>query len=223
MWKDKVIRWQRLDNAAKIFPALVTREDSEVFRITCQLNEPVNPSVLQLAVEDTLDEYPMFRCVLKNGFFWNYYERNETECPVNHDIKNHCYRINFKENNGYLFRVYYHSCRISIDIYHALCDGYGAAVFTALTGNVTADKKLMDRLSQDRYDLLLVNIVADVIIGLAPTLPQFMDADTTLICSGILDTRLSDVLSALKQAGLSVIHTRAKEDWRCVVAKRRSL
>jgi len=106
---------------------------------------------------------------------------------------------------------------------NAAYNGYGAPEFTALTGNVTADKKLMNRLSEKRYDLVLVNIVADVIIGLAPTLPQFMDDDTTLICSGILDTRLSDVLAALEQAGLSVTHTHAKEDWRCVVAKRRSL
>jgi len=106
---------------------------------------------------------------------------------------------------------------------NAAYNGYAAPEFTALTGNVTADRKLMPRLSQAHYDLVLVNIVADVIIGLAPTLPQFMDADTTLICSGILDTRLPDVLAALEQAGLSVTHTRAKEDWRCVVAKRRNL
>ena len=81
----------------------------------------------------------------------------------------------------------------------------------------------MRRLSQARYDVLLVNIVADVIIGLAPVLPQFMDENTTLICSGILDTRLEDVLTALAQAGLSVTEVKAKEDWRCVSAKRRML
>ena len=81
----------------------------------------------------------------------------------------------------------------------------------------------MSRLAGKHYDLVLVNIVADVIIGLAPTLPQFMDGDSTLICSGILDTRLADVLAALAQAGLEVTHTRSKEDWRCVVAKRRNL
>ena len=106
---------------------------------------------------------------------------------------------------------------------NAAYNGFGSPEFTALTGNVTADKKLMDRLSQERYDLVLVNIVADVIIGLAPMLPQFMDDGSTVICSGILDTRLQDVLAALEQAGLTPIHIRAKEDWRCVVAKRRML
>ena len=106
---------------------------------------------------------------------------------------------------------------------NAAYNGYSAPRFTALTGNVTADKKLMARLSEDHYDLVLVNIVADVIIGLAPTLPRFMDENTTLICSGILDKRLDDVLSALDQAGLNVEVIRQKEDWRCVVAKRRHL
>ena len=106
---------------------------------------------------------------------------------------------------------------------NAAYNGFGSPEFTALTGNVTADKKLMARLSESRYDLVLVNIVADVIIGLAPTLPRFMEENTTLILSGILDSRLEDVLSALSNAGLAVEHIRQKEDWRCVVAKRRSL
>ena len=106
---------------------------------------------------------------------------------------------------------------------NAAYNGFAAPEFVALTGNVTADRKLMDRLAADRYDLLLVNIVADVIIGLAPVLPQFMDENTLLICSGILDTRLEDVTTALQKAGLTVTKTKAKEDWRCVSARRSSV
>ena len=103
---------------------------------------------------------------------------------------------------------------------NAAYNGFGSPAFTALTGNVTEDKALMHRLSQDRYDLLLVNIVADVIIGLSPVLPDFMGDDTLLICSGILDSRLGDVTAALEKAGLTVTEIRAKEEWRCVLAKR---
>ena len=104
---------------------------------------------------------------------------------------------------------------------NAAYNGYGTPEFTALTGNVTADKKLMTQLQENRYDLVLVNIVADVIIGLAPVLPGFLDENSILICSGILDSRLNDVQSALTQAGLTVTQVFAKEDWRCVCAKRR--
>ena len=105
---------------------------------------------------------------------------------------------------------------------NAAYNGFAAPEFTALTGNVTADKKLMERLSKDHYDIVLVNIVADVIISLAPVLPKFLSADSLLICSGILDTRLTDVRAALEQAGLQITEIKAKEDWRslCACTKR---
>ena len=71
--------------------------------------------------------------------------------------------------------------------------------------------------------MVLVNIVADVIIGLAPVLPSFLTESSILICSGILDTRLNDVTAALQQAGLTILETFQQEDWRCVTAKRRTL
>ena len=104
---------------------------------------------------------------------------------------------------------------------NAAYNGFAAPEFTALTGNVTEDTGLMDQLSRNEYDLVLVNIVADVIIGLAPVLPHFLTERSTLICSGILDIRLPDVLAALNSAGLEVTGIREKEDWRCVTAKRR--
>lgn len=106
---------------------------------------------------------------------------------------------------------------------NAAYNGFGAPAFTALTGNVTEDRELMEQLSHREYDLVLVNIVADVIIGLAPVLPQFLTERSTLICSGILDTRLADVTAALEKAGLTITMTRAKEDWRCVSAKRSTI
>ena len=99
-------------------------------------------------------------------------------------------------------------------------NGFAAPEFTALTGNVTTDKPLMDRLSQGQYDVVLVNIVADVIIGLSPVLPRFLTESSTLICSGMLDVRLPDVLDAITKAGLTVTAVYEKEDWRCITAKR---
>ena len=102
---------------------------------------------------------------------------------------------------------------------NAAYNGFTAPEFTALTGNVTEDAALMESLAASEYDLVLVNIVADVIIGLSPILPGFLREKSTLICSGILDTRLDDVLAALRAAGLTVTGIREKEDWRCVTAR----
>jgi ribosomal protein L11 methyltransferase len=103
---------------------------------------------------------------------------------------------------------------------NAAYNGFAAPHFTALTGNVTADKNMMDALADKHYDLVLVNIVADVIIGLSPVLPHFLTPETKLICSGILDCRLQDVVDALERVGIQITAIHAKEDWRCVEARR---
>ena len=99
-------------------------------------------------------------------------------------------------------------------------NGFSSPEFTALTGNVTEDKALMAELAAKEYDLVLVNIVADVIIGLSPILPNFLTEKSVLICSGILDTRLEDVKAALIKAGLTITGIKEKEDWRCVAARK---
>ena len=99
-------------------------------------------------------------------------------------------------------------------------NGIDPARFSAFTGDVTTSKKLMEKLKATHYDVVLVNIVADVIIALAPVLPEFLDRDSTLILSGILDTRLEDVLNALTRAGIVPEVVRQKENWRCICAKR---
>ena len=103
---------------------------------------------------------------------------------------------------------------------NAAYNGYDDRCFTALTGNVTADQKLMHTLQNKAYKLVLVNIVADVIIGLAPVLPQFLHSDSILLLSGILDSRLQDVLQALKAAKLEVLEQKAQEDWRSLKVRK---
>ena len=101
---------------------------------------------------------------------------------------------------------------------NAAYNEFGVDRFSAVTGNVTEDRELMEALSRKHYDLVFVNIVADVIIGLAPVLKHFMGEHTRVICSGILDVREAEVHAALKAAGLTVVETKAKEDWRSLVA-----
>ena len=103
---------------------------------------------------------------------------------------------------------------------NARYNDFGPDRFDAVTGNVTEDAALMDRLSKKHYDLVFVNIVADVIIGLAPVLQHFLDENTRVICSGILDVREAEVHAALKAAGLTILATKASEDWRSLVAGR---
>ena len=62
-------KWNRLDNAAKIFPPTSTKRDTKVFRFACELTEPVEEPLLQQALDQTLELFPFYRSILKKGLF----------------------------------------------------------------------------------------------------------------------------------------------------------
>lgn len=121
--------WFRLDNAAKIFPGQNSNTWSNIYRIGAQLKQEVDPEVLNKAIEATLTRIPTFNVKIKSGLFWHYFKKNPNTLECKPDVKNYCYRVKFKEDKGFLLRVFYRGKRISVDVYHALSDGYGAAVF----------------------------------------------------------------------------------------------
>ena len=84
--------------------------------------------------------------------------------------------------------------------------------FTAVTGDVIGDTAMMESLKA-HYDIVLANIVADVIIPLSPVVPNFLSEDSVFICSGILHTRLREVIGAIESAGMQVLSTEQQDDW----------
>ena len=129
--KNSSSDWFKLDNAAKIFPGQNSRTWSNVFRVGVELKEEVDSVLLETALNDVLKRFPSFDVLIKRGFFWYYFEKNPNKASVQQDVKNICYRINFKENKGFLFRVYYYGKRIAVDFFHALGDGYANTVFVS--------------------------------------------------------------------------------------------
>ena len=101
---------------------------------------------------------------------------------------------------------------------NAAINGIFADRFTAVTGNVVTEQERLSALFSQRYDVICLNIFADVIVAMAPVLPQFMDAHSTLICSGILNTRLSEVQAAMDKAGLTILDLSEENDWCCFTA-----
>ena len=87
---------------------------------------------------------------------------------------------------------------------------------------------LMEKLAGNGHDFIFVNIVADVIISLAPVLPKLAGDKGTVILSGILaatmstaDSQLLAAAQALTRSGMDIIARKAKEEWRCLTVKRR--
>lgn len=101
---------------------------------------------------------------------------------------------------------------------NASLNGLTAPEFQAITGNVIGDRAMMESLSQEGYDIVLANIVADVIIPLSVVVPNFLKQDGLFICSGVLNTRLEDVKAALDDAGLQVTAVETQDDWCCLKA-----
>ncbi len=102
---------------------------------------------------------------------------------------------------------------------NAAINGIGPDRFTARTGDVIGDRILMDELRAVPRDVVLANIVADVIIPLCPLVPRLLRRGGVFICSGILDTRLPEVLEAVTAAGLVIERTDSREDWCAVTAR----
>ncbi len=90
-------------------------------------------------------------------------------------------------------------------------------LFVTYTGDITSDKDLRDKLG--KHDIVLANIVADVIIALAPFIRGFMNEDATFICSGIILERLDEVKEVLIKNGLKITSIRQDNDWAEITAK----
>jgi NRPS condensation-like uncharacterized protein len=122
-------RWYRLDNAAKIYPAVRKSSRESVFRVSAQMTEAVDPDILQRAVTATLPRFPSFNVRIRKGLFWYYFEHNPDELVVTPEKAPVCRPIRVEENHGYLLRVCYYRHRISLEVFHAVADGTGACAF----------------------------------------------------------------------------------------------
>lgn len=127
--------WNRLDNAAKIFPPNSNNRDTKTFRFSCQLKEEVCPTLLQEALNQTVERFPIFCSVMKHGFFWCYLERSSQKVLVTEENLPPCAPLYDYARRNVLFRVSYYGVRINLEVYHALTDGTGAMEFLkALVG-----------------------------------------------------------------------------------------
>ena len=91
--------------------------------------------------------------------------------------------------------------------------------YTVRSGDVISDTALANELSSQKYQLVLANIVADVIIPLSVRVPAMLAEDGIFLCSGIIDSRAHEVEAALKCNGLTVTRKRERNGWVALEAK----
>ena len=95
---------------------------------------------------------------------------------------------------------------------NAALNGIGKDRYTVLVGDALSDDPVRETLGSN-YDVVVANIVADVIIGLAPSVRQFLKPGGLFLCSGIIDTRAEEVADALRQNGWEIESTHSGEGW----------
>lgn len=126
---SKKDNWFRLDNAAKIFPSIITNRTTTVFRVSCTLTEYIDPNLLSVSLNKIIERFPYYKVQLKSGIFWHYLQNNNLKLLVFPEVDDPCRKISFKKNNKFLFRVLYYKNRISVEFSHILTDGTGALIF----------------------------------------------------------------------------------------------
>lgn len=122
-------RWMRLDNAAKLYPAVRTKNWCNVFRLSITLNENIDPDVLQKALNVTVGRFPSIAVRLCKGFFWYYLEEIESAPAVIPDRPYPCGKMTADDMKRCAFRVLYYKKRIAVEFFHSLTDGNGGLIF----------------------------------------------------------------------------------------------
>ena len=107
---------------------------------------------------------------------------------------------------------------VDIAYENAALNGVDRSRYTVLAGDVLGDSGFQKELGSG-YDVVAANIVADVIIALAPNVHHLIKKEGVFICSGIIDTRAEEVRSALEDSGLLVLEANALEGWYCFVCR----
>lgn len=143
---ENKLRWLRLDNAAKIYPAARSNTWSNVFRVSATLKEEVDVEVLRTALDVTARRFPAIAVRLQKGLFWYYLEQLSSPPEIRPDS---CYpltRMSKKETSKCAFRVLVYGQRVAVEIFHSLTDGNGALVFL---------KSLIAEYLQQKYSIYI--------------------------------------------------------------------
>ena len=122
-------KWNKLDNAAKIYPASSTKTDTHVFRFSCELYESVDPEILQHALIETIKIFPVYQYILRRGLFWYYLESTSLIPVVRPEYKPPCNELYDRNQKTLLYEVTYFGNIINLEVYHVLTDGTGAMNF----------------------------------------------------------------------------------------------
>jgi len=123
------MRWVRLDNAAKIYPAARRSNWSNIYRLSVTLREDVDTSILKSALDVTVKRFPSIAARLRKGMFWYYLQQVEAAPQILDEYSYPLVYMSDKEMTKCALRIIVYQNRIAAELFHALTDGTGAMIF----------------------------------------------------------------------------------------------
>lgn len=144
--RKRPLRWLRLDNAAKIYPAARNNNWSNIFRLSATLTEPVDTKILSRALDVIVQRIPSIASRLRRGLFWYYLEQIPEAPPIRAEASCPLLPMPKWEARKCAFRVIVYDCRIAVEFFHSLTDGNGGLVFL---------KTLVAEYLQQRYGIVI--------------------------------------------------------------------
>ena len=127
--RKRELRWMRLDNAALIFPASLRKHWSNAFRISLNFPDPVDPALLQQALDHVAPRFPSICVRLRRSAFWYYLEELERPPRVREDSAQPLVGMTLSDVRRCAIRVLYYRDRMAVEFFHAVTDGTGGLIF----------------------------------------------------------------------------------------------
>ncbi len=91
---------------------------------------------------------------------------------------------------------------------------------TFYVGNLIDDVELQKKVGTEEYEIVVANILADVIIPMAPVIPDRLKKGGYFITSGIIDFKEDAVKEAIEAAGLEVVQINHQGEWVNITARK---
>ncbi len=97
------------------------------------------------------------------------------------------------------------------------------ANFDLIIGNIITEKSVQDEVGYEKYDIVVANILADVLVPLTPVIVAQMKPGSVYITSGILNDNDKEfrVKDAMTAAGLEIVETTYQGEWASVTARKK--
>lgn len=111
-------------------------------------------------------------------------------------------------------------CAVSAVKENTEVNGVAEETFTMMIGNIIDDKAVQDQVGYGKYDIVVANILADVLVPLTPVIVDQMKPGALYITSGIIDMKESEVRQAVEAAGLEIVEVTYQGEWVSVTARK---